>query len=238
MKEKEDIYDLQQKLISGFGLNSWGSYEAIWDMLYNIRRVKYIRRGQISKIKKSYDKTCSRDKIKRLIELGLIEKTDNDILISTDKSLQLLEQLGRNISILPQIIKGKGSINELNNTEVFIQALKLPDFLALLYPRFPTNNPYLEPDALLVRGTEKRYKLEFLEVEAGKSNWDNYLENKRTNYLKLAREKRAYTYWTWQCELLKMKAPDIKDFKFSVSIIGKIKKDFGIGFNFMEKING
>jgi hypothetical protein len=238
LKDKIDIDDLEQKLISGFTLNSWGSYEAVWDMLYNIRRVKYIRRNQISKINKRYNKTCSPDKIARLIELGLIKKTDNDILISTDKSLQLLEQLGKDISLLPESIEGKGAINELNNTEVFIQALKLPDFLALLYPRFPNHNPYLKPDALLVRGTKEKYKLEFLEVEAGKSNWDTYLANKRINYLKLAREKRAYTYWTWQCELLKLSIPDIKDFKFSVSIIGKIKKDFEEGFNFMEKLNG
>ena len=238
MKDDIDVYVLQEKLKTGFTRNSWGSFEAIWDMLYNIRRVKYIRRNQISQIKKSYDKTCSEKKINRLLELGLLEKTNNDILIATDYSVKLLEQLGKNVSILPEIIKGEGAINELNNTEVFIQALKLPDFIALLYPRFPKNKPYLIPDALLVRGTEKRYKLEFLEVEAGKTNWDNYLENKRINYLKLAGEKRPFSYWEWQCKLLDLPIPDIKDFRFSVSIIGKAKKDFGEGFNFMESING
>jgi len=233
---KDEIDEIEHKLTLNFTRNSWGSFEAIWDMLFYIRMVKYIRRDQISQIKKRYNKTCSSDKINRLIELGLLEKTNNDILIVTDYSVELLGQLGKNVSILPTEIKGDGSINELNNTEVFIQALKLPDFIALLYPRFPKNNPYLIPDALLVRGTEERYKLEFLEVEAGKSNWDNYLEQKRVNYLKLASEKRPYTYWSWQCGLLNLTAPDINDFRFSVSIIGKVKKDFGTGFNFMEEL--
>jgi len=233
---KVDIDEIEHKLTLNFTRNSWGSFEAIWDMLYNIRRVKYIRRNQISQIKKSYNKTCSPDKIDLLIELGLLEKTNNDILITTDYSVKLLEQLGKNVSILPEIIKGEGSINEFNNTEVFIQALKLPDFIALLYPRFPKNNPYLIPDALLIRGTKEKYKLEFLEIEVSKSNWDDWLENKRINYLKLAAEKRPHTYWSWQCGLLNLAAPDIKGFKFSVSIIGKVKKDFGEGFNFMEEL--
>lgn len=235
---KVDIDEIEHKLTLKFTRNSWGSFEAIWDMLYDIRMVKYVSREQISQIKKRYDKTCSLKKINHLIELGLLKQTPNKVLITTDYSVDLLGQLGKNVSILPTEIKGDGAINELNNTEVFIQALKLPDFIALLYPRFPKNNPYLIPDALLVRGTKERYKLEFLEVEAGKSNWDSYLEKKRNNYKILANEKRPYTYWTWQCKLLNLPVPKIEDFKFSVSIVGKIINDFGTGFIFMEKING
>ncbi|MBU1095864.1 MAG: hypothetical protein A2499_03640 [Stygiobacter sp. RIFOXYC12_FULL_38_8] len=230
---KVDIYDIKRKLILGIPLNSWGSYEAIWDMLHDIRRLKYIRRSQIASIDKRYNKTCSEKKINRLLELGLIKKTDNEILISTEYSLELLKQLNYNTSILPKNIKGEGSINELNNTEVFIQALKLPDFLALLYPNFE----YIRPDALLVRGVKEKYYLEFLEVEASKSNWGNWLEEKRINYFKLAQEKRPFSYWVSQCKLLDLPVPDINKFKFSVCIIGKIKYNFEEWFNFMEKLN-
>ncbi len=54
--------------------------------------------------------------------------------------------------------------------------------------------------------------------------------------MKLAGDKRAYSYWKEQCELLDLPIPEIKDFKFSVSIVGNIKKDFGIGFNFIEQL--
>jgi hypothetical protein len=232
LKDEVDIYDIQQKLIAGFGINSFGSYEAVWDMLRDIRLLKYVRRNQLSGINKRYEKTCSDIKIDRLIELGLLKKTENDILISTAKSLQLLKQFGKNTKTYPKNPEGGGSINELNNTTVFIQALKLPDFFTLLYKDFG----YIFPDALLVRGTRERYKLEFLEVEASKSNWHDWLENKRINYLKLAGDKRAYSYWKEQCELLDLPIPDIKDFKFSVSIVGKIKKDFGEGFRFVEQL--
>ena len=81
MKDEVDIYDIQQKLIAGFGINSFGSYEAVWDMLRDIRLLKYVRRNQLSGINKRYEKTCSDIKIDRLIELGLLKKTENDILI-------------------------------------------------------------------------------------------------------------------------------------------------------------
>jgi len=230
LKDEIDVYVLQEKLVAGFTLNSWGSYEAVWDMLHDIRRLKYVRQNQLSRINNRYTKTCSPKKITRLIELGLIKKSENGIIISTEKSLQFLKQLNYNTTILPKNISGDGSINELNNTEVFIQALNLPDFFALLYPDFE----YLKPDALLIRGTKEKYKLEFLEVEASKSNWDNWLENKRINYLKLAGEKRVFSYWVSQCKLLDLPVPGINDFRFSVSIIGKLNKDFGEGFKFLE----
>ncbi len=201
-------------------------------MLYHIRLLKYVHRSQLKEIDSRYSKICSAKKLSKLVELGLVENTYQEVFVSTPDSLELLKKLGYNTSILPKNFKGDGNINELNNTEVFIQALKLPDFIALLYPNFE----YLRPDALLIRGTKENYKLEFIEVEASKSNWNDWLENKRINYLKLAGEKRPFSYWVTQCKLLELPIPDINDFKFSVSVIGTIKKDFGTGFNFMEEL--
>jgi len=91
---------------------------------------------------------------------------------------------------------------------------------------------------MLVRANDKGYKLEFLEVEASKAGWHDWLESKRINYLKLARDRQVYAYWKAQCSYLDMSPPDIKDFKFSVVFVCKLKKHFGIGFNFMERLNG
>ena len=204
----------------------------LWDMLKDIRLLKYVRRTQLKDIKPLYSKICSKDKINTLIELKLIRYTREDVLVSSATSLRALRKLGYNTEILPRDSDGNGDINELNNTEVFIQALKLPDYKALLYPNFE----YLIPDALVVRGTKERYKLEFLEVEASKSNWNDWLENKRINYLKLAQDKHAYSYWKEQCNYLDLSVPNINDFRFSVNIIGKIEKDFGEGFNFKESL--
>lgn len=237
MSGEQDLQELKEKLREIIPLNAGGSFRLLWEMLYHIRLLKYVRRSQLKEIDSRYSKICSTKKLDQLECLGLIKNTAEDIYIVCDSALPILRQSGLNIKILPKNISGTGSINELNNTSVFIQALRLTDFLALLYPVFYENDkPYLKPDALLVRGTKEKYRLEFLEIEASKSNWNDWLENKRINYLKLAGEKQAYTYWKSFCGYLDIPIPLIIDFKFSVDIIGNVKKDFETGFNFMEKL--
>lgn len=238
MKDEIDLYKLKEELRSIIPLSSGGSFELLWGMLYHIRLLKYIRQKQLKLINTRYNLVGSKNKLIALQELDLIKNTQQDIYISTVKSLTLLRQLGYKTNYLPKNIAGEGSINEINNTEVFIQALKLSDFLALLYPVFyEDEKPYLKPDALLVRGTKERYKLEFLEIEASKSNWNDWLENKRINYLRLSKDKQAYSYWKVIADYLSLPMPDIKDFKFSVIVVGKVNKDFGTGFNFRESLN-
>jgi hypothetical protein len=111
-----------------------------------------------------------------------MKEVSKDVYIVTDKALPVLQDVGYNIETLPAQPKGLGNINELLNTDVFIQALKLPNFYTLLYHKFSE----LEPDALLVLKEEGRYKLTFLEIEAKKPSWEQYLENKRDKYLRLA----------------------------------------------------
>ena len=169
-------------------LNSGGSFKLLFDMLYHIRQLKYVRQSDLKLINSRYSKICATKKLQRLVELEYLQNTYEDVHIATDKVMPLLHKNGYQTKLLPKEIKGDGKENELNNTEVFIQALKLPDYKALLYPIFgEINRPYLKPDALLVRVKDGAYKLEFIEVEASKPDWDNWLENKRINYLKLAR---------------------------------------------------
>ncbi|MDR3609985.1 MAG: hypothetical protein P4L27_05450 [Ignavibacteriaceae bacterium] len=236
MKDEIDLYELKEQVKDIFPKGFEG-YKLLWDMLYHIRLLKYIRRSQLKEIDSRYSKICAAHKLIRLVEVGLIKNTQEDIFISTYKSLNLFKQLKYPTVSLPKNISGEGSINELNNTIVFIQALKLKDFKALLYPTFYLDNkPFLKPDALLVRSKGNQYKLEFLEIEASKPLWESWVEEKRINYLHLAQDKQAYAYWKSQCTYLDIIPPDIKDFKFSVSIIGEVKMDFETGFNFMERL--
>jgi len=232
LKDEIDIRELKDSLRDVIPLNSGGSFKLLWDMLYHIRLLKYVRRSQLKEIDSRYSKICATKKLTKLVELDLLKNTQKDVYISTYKSLVLLKQLKYPTQTLPKNITGEGFINELNNTTVFIQALKLPDYHSLLYPNFE----YIKPDALLIRGDNVRYKLEFIEVESSKANWTNWLENKRVNYLKLAQDKQVYNYWKEQCNFINLPIPDIKDFKFSVSIIGKVNHNFGEGLNFMEKL--
>lgn len=231
MSKKADLDDIIKKARVVLPKDFEGD-KLLWDMIRDIRLLKYIRRSQLKDVNHLYSKICAKEKINTLIELKLIRYSLEDIIVSSAASLRVLRKLNYPTDLYPKGGEGKGDINELHNTEVFIQALKLTDYKALLYPNFG----YIEPDALLVRGTKEKYYLEFLEVEVSKSNWPTYLEQKRINYLRLAGDIKAYNYWKEKCELLNLTAPDIKDFRFSVSVIGKVKKDFGTGFNFMEEL--
>ena len=224
--------DLKSEFQDIIPLESGGSFKLLFDMLYHIRLLKYVRQSQLKLINPRYSKICATKKLNKLVDKEYLENTYQDVYIATDKVMPKLYKAGYNTKLLPKEIKGDGKENELNNTEVFIQALKLPDYKALLYPGFG----YIRPDALLVRVKDNSYKLEFLEVEASKSNWNDWLENKRINYLKLAGDKQVYSYWKTQCSYLKLPVIDIKYFKFSVSIIGNVKKDFGTVFNFKERL--
>jgi hypothetical protein len=229
--------ELKNALREIIPLENGGSFKLLWDMLYHIRLLKYVRQSNLKAINPRYSKICSTKKLDRLVELGLLSNANKDVFTATDAAVALLRGLKYNTKTLPRTISGDGLTNELNNTEVFIQALKLPDYKALLYPVFADQDKtYLRPDALLVRANDRKYKLEFLEIEASKSGWNDWLENKRINYLKLAKDRQAYAYWKAQCSYLEMPFPDIKDFTFSVIFICKLKNDFGQGFNFQEKL--
>lgn len=212
-------------------LSGGGSYKLLWDMLYHIRLLKYVRQSDLKLINPRYSKICAVNKLDKLIEIGWLSNPSSDIYVANDALIPILKDNGYQIKTLPKVV-GYGGDNELNNTSVFIKALKLPDFKALLFPSFE----YIRPDALLVRAVDNRYKLEFLEIEVDKPDWINWIENKRVNYLKLAQDRQVYAYWKSVCSYLDLAVPDEKDFKFSVSIIGDIKLDLGKGFNFMEEL--
>jgi len=233
LKNRVEHLELKEKLREIIPLNAGGSFQLLWEMLYNIRLLKYVHQSQLRQINPRYSKICATDKLEYLVKLGLLESPRKDVYFATEKSTQPLWEEKYPVKTLPKISSGQGDINQLNNTEVFIQALKLPLFKTLLYPYFD----YILPDALLVLMDKEKYKLEFLEIEAGKSNWSDYIENKRINYLQLANDERVFSYWKSQCAYLNIKPPDIKDFKFSVTFVGNITKEFGAGFKFMEQLD-
>lgn len=66
---------------------------------------------------------------------------------------------------------------------------------------------------------KKQYKLTFLEIEAHKPDWDNYIELKKSNYLKLAKDIQFFYYLEKMCPLLGLPEPKIEELKFCYRII-------------------
>lgn len=205
-----------------------------WDLvikfLYHIRLLKYVPFKSFLDIDPNYTRIASKEKIKGFVEAKLLTESKG-VYRATSECKKLLLDIGHNNLLLPELPTGNGSINELSNTNVFIQALKLPDFKTLLYPSFG----YIIPDALLVRERDGKYKLDFLEVEKPKVKWQEYCQNKAISYDKLSHDIKAYNYWIKRCSLLGLREPTIEQFKFGVIFVGGIKLDYE-NFTFTDKL--
>lgn len=218
------------------------SLQAYWEMLFDIRLLRYVHASQIPKIQSKYRKICSLKNLRNLCGFGYLRECENkEVFIATDEVIKFLpyvewgkeDKEKRDVNFLPEKESiGKGDVNEILNTETFIQAMKLPDFYTLHYTSEFKDSHDIVPDALLIRKDSYKYKLTFLEIEAKKSNWLSILENKKNNYIDLSRDIRIYDYWKKQCNKLKLRIPTIEEFKFSVKFICALQKPFGKGFKF------
>lgn len=233
LKEAEtDLSNIQQKSATNKSL------KATYQMLYDMRMLKYVHKEQFVKIRSTYGRFTSDKKLAYLCDKGWIEKRTENVYTTADKTLPVLKAQGFNTDILTKKISGKGLINEIQNTESFIRIMKTKHFHSLLFPVFGVQKVWLRPDALLVRCDEenKKYKLIFLEIEAKKSDWDNHIERKRKAYLRLAKEIEFYNMWLTLAKKLGFPQPDISTVKFSVYIIGNIQKNFENGFKFLKEV--
>jgi hypothetical protein len=206
------------------------TFSQLWQIFYYTRLFKYVSYKHYQQIKAAFKKIATYRNLKELCFLGYLKSPRHEVYCATDKVLPILKAAGYAIELLPVETEGTGNINELNNTDVFVRLTKLEHFNTLLYPKFD----YIIPDALLVQLDKQNacYKLTFIEVEAKKPDWANYIEKKRGNYMRLSQDIVVYNKWKKYCTKLALPVPDIKDFCFTVSFYGSIQKDFGQHFNF------
>jgi len=202
------------------------TWSALWHIFYYTRLLKYVHRSYYPQIKVSFNKICTDKNLQKLCQLGYFYSPQKDIYCATNKVMPILKEAGFTVEILPPEPTGKGDINELNNTRVFISQMKQEHFCTFLYPNFG----YLIPDALLVLldKENRRYKLIFIEVEAKKTDWDFYIENKKDNYQRLSSDIKFYIIWKLYCEQLNLPKPKIELLKFSYKIfkMNDKKSDF------------
>ena len=200
--------------------NGGGTFKNLTDVLYYTRLFKYVYKKQYRMINNLFYKVTADWKLLELCERGYLFSPQKDVYCATTKVDPLLKEAGY-LTVFPDQPKGIGDINQFNNTEVFIKLLKEPHFYTLLFPNFG----YLVPDALLVEKKVeviedeeiKKYKLTFIEVEAPKPDWTNYLRGKEKNYLQLAKDYQFYEVWSNYCEQLNLPKPTL-DIKFNYKI--------------------
>jgi hypothetical protein len=211
------------------------TFSQLWQVFHYTRMFKYVEHRHYPKIKGAFIKICTHKNLRKFCELGYFKSPGKDIYCATNKVLPILKEAGYNIELLPNEPVGVGDINEIHNTDAFVQAVKVPHFKTLLYPQFG----YLIPDALMVQLNEdtKCYKLSFLEIEAKKPKWNDYVERKRDSYLGLSKSLDFYEYWKTIVPKLNLPIPLIENFKFNVIFVCSLNKNFGNGFKMVSQIS-
>ena len=191
------------------------TWRMLWKIFYYTRLLKYVHWEQYKKIDKSFTKICSKKTLDKFCDLDLLHTTGNLVYTATDKTLPILKEAGFLTETLPPQARGKGDINEINNTEVFISLMKEEHFNTFLYPNFS----YLIPDTLLVQHDKenRKFKLTFIEVERQKPEWEQWIEDKKQNYLKLSTDYKFLEYWKTVHGYLEI--PFSEDVKFNYQII-------------------
>lgn len=213
------------------------SYQQFFRLYYFIRLLKYSTQKQLRLLEFSgVSKVATKDVLDELVKIGHINTAgkSGNVFIANETTDNIVNTVSFNeenyFKVFANLPRGIETSNDIKNTEIFIQALKLKNYHFLLFPDFD----YLRPDALLVLKEEKRYKLSFLEIETEQSNWESRLEKMRTNYRKLSNDMLVYEYWKKMADYLQLAIPEIDDFKFSVIIVGNIIKNWGKGFEFRK----
>lgn len=211
------------------------TFSQLWQIFFYTRLFKYVHRQHYSQIKTAYNKIATKDNLRELCEMEYLFSPQTDIYCATNKVLPILREAGFPIETLPPEPRGMGDINELHNTEVFVQCTMLKHFYTLLFPNFR----YVIPDALLVQlDTENlRYKLAFIEVEAQKPKWSDYIEHKRNNYIRLSKAMDFYEYWKENAPKLNLPVPALESLKFNVVFICSLQKDYGNGFKMVSQVS-
>ncbi|MBS1516619.1 MAG: hypothetical protein JSS91_00870 [Bacteroidetes bacterium] len=213
-------------------LKGGGTWASLWRVMYYTRKFRYITQDQLRQIDGIDDRVSTLPKLRILCDLKYFRESSKEVFTATNEVMGLLQKVGCLTRFLPAVTEGEGGINALANTSAFIKALKVPDYYDLIFPEFT----YIDPDALLVQKYGEKYKLTFLEVESEKFGWDNYLENKRDNYLKLAKDIAFYDFWKEASRILGLRIPTKQELKFNVTFVCSLKRDFGKCFNFKEQL--
>jgi len=220
------------------------SYSALFKEFYRLGQVRYATHNQLIPFNKQ---VFTKQNLVLLTELGYLDGSylvENDTAyFITDKTKELLTKEGFNVRVIQKKFTGTDLTHSLKITDCLLKLQGQSFFYAIFYPLFrdppESKNAFLVPDACVVWKKDGAYKIEFIEVEEEKPDWENYLWVKKEKYERLARDPNIYHLW-WKGKEekgyhKKLILPLCKeaDFCFSVICYANIKKDWG-GWKFSE----
>jgi hypothetical protein len=211
------------------------SYSALFKELYRVGQVRYATREQLYPFNKQ---VWTKPNLVKFCELDYLKPHD---LVKafhiTEKTREILEKEGFNVKVLQKKFTGQTLDHALKITSCLLKLQGQDNFYNVFYPTFTEPPSYtaefLKPDACVVWKRDGAYKIEFIEVEKEKPDWENYLFIKKEKYEKLARDPNTYRFW-WKGkekktnhEKLNLPLCQEANFCFSIVCFGNIKKEWG-----------
>jgi hypothetical protein len=206
------------------------SYKQVFKLFYTLGQVRYATFKQLHPLN---HRVATKPNLVKFVELGYLKSIDlvkNQKAYSiTEKTRKILKLEGFNIEVLQNKFTGQTLEHALLITDAVLKLQGQEHFYNVFYPIFREPPDYqkefLRPDACILWKLEREYKIQFLEVEEQKPDWENYLLTKRDKYEKLARDPNTYYLW-WKHWSDKLGLPmgRVEDFCFSV--LCNVKKDW------------
>jgi len=198
------------------------TYKQVFDLFYTLGKVRYATFKQLHALN---FRVATKTNLVRFIELDYLSN-DNPVKAYsiTDKTKKILELERYNTKLLQTKLTGQTLEHALKITG---SILKLKPW-TVFYPQFKEPPDYqkdwLKPDACLIFKKDNQIKIQFLEVEEIKQDWENYLLGKREKYERLATDANLFfMWWKHQSEKLGLPMGNVEDFCFSVCVVGNIK---------------
>jgi hypothetical protein len=196
------------------------SYNQLFQLLYKVALIRYATPEHLKRIN---PKIGTVNKTARLNELGFLRTCSTGVSVITDNGLNLIRENGYDIDHIAKKLQGDGSGDEPVIGSVILDLMDEPDFHTVFYPHFD----FLIPDCAVVWKKDGKVKLQFVEVETKKGNWQEYLEKKKVNYELIARDFNIYDKW-WRrwSDILRLPLCPIENFCFSVRCYADLKNDW------------
>jgi hypothetical protein len=215
------------------------SYKQIFDLLYIVAQVRYATFKQLHSLN---HRVATKKILANLVSFGYLNAINlvknAKAFHITDKTRQILEREGFNVTIIQKKFTGQDLKHALKITETILKLQAQENFYKVFYPIFREppkyDSEFLRPDACVVWKRDGAYKIEFIEVEEEKPDWEKYLLVKKEKYEQLARDPNIYRVW-WKYYTDKLNLPLCKeaDFCFLVVCFADIKKEWS-GWNFLN----
>lgn len=191
------------------------TWKKFFDWLYKAAQLRYTTKDHLNALSKQFG---TPKKLAKLIEAGFLTGVPYSI---APKAKEILKAEGYNTRTLQKDFNGLELKHALKITDAVLEIMAEPYFYAVIYPNFTE----VIPDACLVFRNSGLLKVEMLEVEAEKPNWEDYLKEKKRKYEALGTNPDIYEKW-WQVKCQQLGLPYGREFFFSVRCNSKIVKDW------------